>query len=78
MVNGVNGDLGHVVRHVMVEYRTIPECVTIPNLHVEEKSVKGLASILSRNVMTIFAQVRLYQLSFAIATYVHTYVQYLL
>ena len=45
MVDGVNGDLDHVVRLVVVEYRTILECVTIPNLHMEGKSVKVLALI---------------------------------
>ena len=58
MVDGVNGDLDHVVRHVVVEYRTILEYVTILSLRVEEKSVKDLASILSKHVMTIIAQVR--------------------
>ena len=59
MVDGVNGDLDHVVRHVVVEYRTILECVTILSLHVEEKTVKDpAASILSKHVMTITAQVR--------------------
>ena len=45
MVDGVNGDLDHVVRLVVVEYRTILECVTIPNLRMEGKSVKVLALI---------------------------------
>ena len=58
MVDGVNGDLDHVVRHVVVEYRTILECVTTLSLHVEEKSVKDLVSILSNHVMTTVAQVR--------------------
>ena len=61
MVDGVNGDLDHVVRHVVVEYRTILECVTTLSLHVEEKSVQDLASMLSKHVMTIIAQVRLYR-----------------
>ena len=43
MVDGVNGDLDHVVRHVVVEYRTILECVIIPNLHMEGNIVKVLA-----------------------------------
>ena len=58
MVDGVNGDLDHAVRHVVVEYRTILEYVTTLSLHVEEKSVKDPASILSKHVMTITAQVR--------------------
>ena len=59
MVDGVNGNLDHVVRHVVVEYRTTLECVTTLSLHVEEKGVKDPASILSKHVMTIIAQVRL-------------------
>ena len=31
----MNGDLDHVVRHVVEEYRIILECVIILNLHVE-------------------------------------------
>ena len=49
MVDGVNGDLDHVVRHVVVEYRTILECVTIPNLHVEGKDVKVSAFMPTRS-----------------------------
>ena len=58
MVDGVNGKLDHVVRLVVEEYRTILECVTIPNLHVEGKSVKVLAVISSRTVMIFAVQVR--------------------
>ena len=39
----MNGDLDHVVRHVVVEHRTILECVTTPNLQMEGKSVKVLS-----------------------------------
>ena len=35
MVDGVNGDLDRVVRHVVEEHRIILECVIILNLHVE-------------------------------------------
>ena len=41
MVDGPHGDLDHVVRHVVMEYRTTLECVTIPNLHVEGNNVKA-------------------------------------
>ena len=51
MVDGVNGKLDHVVRLVVEEYRTILECVTIPNLHVEGRSVKVLAAP-TRHAMT--------------------------
>ena len=71
MVNGVNGDLDHVVRHVVVEYRTILECVTILSLHVEEKSVKDPASIISKHVMTMIAQVRLYDLLILMSSAIH-------
>ena len=58
MVTGLNGDLDHVVRHVVVEYRTILESVTTPNLHVEGKNVMDLLFILPRkNAMTFAVQV---------------------
>ena len=46
MVDGVHGVLDHVVRHVVVEHRSLLGCVTIQNLHVEGKNVKVLALIL--------------------------------
>ena len=55
MVDGVNGDLDHVVRHVVVEYRIILECVTILNLHVEEKNVKVLAFMPTRRYVILNA-----------------------
>ena len=59
MVTGVRGHLDHVVRHVVVEYRTILECVTIPNLHVEGKIVMVLVFIpTSRHAMTFVVQVK--------------------
>ena len=59
MVAGVDGDLDHVVRHVVVEHRTILECVTIPNLQMEGNSVKVLAFILTRSYAILNAvQVR--------------------
>ena len=58
-VDGVHGDLNHVVRHVVVDYRIIPEYVTIPNHHVEGKNVKVLTFIpTNRNVMIFAVQVR--------------------
>ena len=59
MVDGVHGDLDHVVRHVVVEYRIILECVIIPNLHVEGMNVMVLVFILiSKNAMTFVVQVK--------------------
>ena len=58
MVTGVNGDLDHVVRHVVVEYKAILEYVIIPKLHVEGKNVMDLLFILPRkNAMTFAVQV---------------------
>ena len=45
MVDGADGYLDHVVRHVVEEYRIILECVIILNLHVEGKNVMALACI---------------------------------
>ena len=60
MVDGVHGDLDHVVRHVVEEYRIILECVMILNLHVEEKNVTVLALIHSmRGVMILVVQVKI-------------------
>ena len=60
MVDGVHGDLDHVVRHVVEEYRIILECVMILNLHVEEKNVMVLALIHSmRDVMILVVQVKI-------------------
>ena len=55
MVDGVNGDLDHVVRHVVVEYRTILECVTILNLHVEGKNAKVLDFMPTRRYVILNA-----------------------
>ena len=55
MVDGVHGGLDLVVRHVVEEYRILLECVTILNLHVEEKIVMVLALIPTRNYATPFA-----------------------
>ena len=59
MVTGVHGDLDHAVRHVVVEYRIILECVIIPHLHVEGKTVKVLAFIpIRKSAMIFVVQVR--------------------
>ena len=61
MVDGVHGDLDHVVRHVVEEYmyRIILECVIILNLHVEERNVMAPAFILTKSyAMRFAAQVR--------------------
>ena len=59
MVDGVNGDLDYVVNHVVVEYRTTLECATIPNLHVEGKTVKVQEVMqLKRSAMIFAVQVR--------------------
>jgi len=61
MVDGVNGYLDHVVRHVVVEYRIILECVIILNLHVEGKTVMALVLAWQRIYAITFAvQVRYY------------------
>lgn len=57
MVTGVHGELDHAVRHVVVEYGIILECVMIPYLHVEEKTVKVLA-FMRKNAMIFVVQVR--------------------
>ena len=57
MVDGVNGVLDHAVKHVVVEYRSILECVTIPSFHVEGEHVKVLALILL-SAMIFAVQVR--------------------
>ena len=61
MVDGVHGSLNHVVRHVVVEYRTILECVTTLSLHVEEKTAKVQQVMqLKRSAMIFAVQVSLY------------------
>ena len=61
MVDGVHGHMGHVVRHVVVEYRIILECVIILNLHVEGKNVMVSELMYSiRIAMILVVQVRLY------------------
>ena len=60
MVDGVYGDLDDVVRHVVVDYGSIVECVIILNLHVEEKIVMVLEFIPTKTYATTFAvQVKL-------------------
>ena len=68
MVDGVqHGDLGHVVRHVVEEYRIILECVIILNLLVEGKNVKVLGLIpIKSYVIPIAAQVRYHCLLIAV------------
>ena len=39
MVDGVHGDMDHVVRHVVVEHNSVLEDVTILHLPVEEMIV---------------------------------------
>ena len=59
MVDGVHGDLDHVVRHVVEEHKSILECVIILNLHVEERNVMAPAFILTKSyAMRFAAQVR--------------------
>ena len=60
MVDGVHGNVDHVVRHVvMVEDIAILECVTVPNPYVEENNVKALVhSPLDVIVLTLAVQVR--------------------
>ena len=59
MVTGVNGNyLDHVVRHVVVEYKTILEYATTLSLHVEGKNVLDILLLLTRkNAMTFAVQV---------------------
>ena len=59
MVGGVHGEMDHVVRHVVEEYRIILECVIILNLHVEGKNVKVSVTTLI-NVMIFAVQVSKY------------------
>ena len=56
MVDGVHGDMDHVVRHVVEEYRIILECVIILNLHAMGRNVK-VPVITLINVMTFVVQV---------------------
>ena len=58
MVTGVCGDLDCVVRHVVVGYGTILECVIIPNLHVEENGVKVITFLIPLIAMWIAVHVR--------------------
>ena len=59
MVDGVNGGLDHVVRHVVEEYRIILECVIILNLLVGGKIAQVLAFICIRiSAIMIAVQVR--------------------
>ena len=59
MVNGVHGNLDHVVRLVM-EYELLLDSVTLPNLHVKEKNavvgavtLKSATRLLVRHEMII-------------------------
>ena len=60
MVDGVHGNVDHVVRHVVVmEDIAILECVTVPNLHVEENNVMAIGLLpLDVTVLTLAVQVR--------------------
>ena len=59
MVDGVHGNLDHVVRNGVVEHRIILECVIILNLRVEGNIVMVLAFICIRiSAMTFAVQVR--------------------
>ena len=59
MVDGVNGGLDHVVRHVVEEHRIILEYVIILNLHVEGKNVMASAYLQIRiSAMIFVVQVR--------------------
>ena len=61
MGDGVHGNVDHVVRHVVMEDISIRECVTIPNLHVEENNVKALEILLlSVTELTFAVQVIIY------------------
>ena len=53
MVDGVHGDLDHVVRHAVEEHRIILECVIILNLPVEGKNVQVPAAILQCAVIFV-------------------------
>ena len=66
-MDGAHGSVDHVVRHVvMVEDIAILECVTIPNLHVEENNVKAIELLpLGATVLTLAVQV--------MSTYVYIY-----
>ena len=58
MVDGVHGNVDHVVRHVLVEDIATLECVIIPNLHVEENNVKAtVLLLLGVTVLTLAVQV---------------------
>ena len=59
MVDGVNGKLDHVVKHVAVGTKTTLEHVTVPHPHVEAKIVMVPVLILiTRYVIAIAVQVR--------------------
>ena len=60
MVDGAHGNVDHVVRHVvLVEDIATLECVTIPNLYVEENNVKAIGlSPLGVMILTLAVQVR--------------------
>ena len=62
MVDGAHGNVDHVVRHVvLVEDIATLECVTIPNLHVEENNVKAIVLLpLGVTVLTLAVQVNSY------------------
>ena len=57
MVDGVNGNVDHVVRHVVVEDIAILESVTVLNLHVEGRNVMDVLFLLRENATTFVVQV---------------------
>ena len=57
MVDGVHGYVSHVARHVVVEYRTLLENVTIRDLCVEV-IIAVVAASVKRNAMIFVAQVK--------------------
>ena len=74
MVDGAHGNVDHVVRHVvLVEDITTLECVTVPNLHVEENNVKAIVLLpLVVTVLNLAVQVRSSSIYvYNHATYVH-------
>ena len=71
-MDGVHGDLDHVVRHVVEEYRIILEFVMILSLHVEGAIVMDLALMCIRiNAMTFAVQVRFIDNIYNTAMYVY-------
>ena len=59
MVDGAHGNMDHVVRYVvLVEDIATLECVTVPNLHVEENNVMAIRLLpLGVMILTLAVQV---------------------